>query len=364
MQLGLIIYGRLDRLTGGSLYDRLLVERLRSHGHQLEVISLPGQYRLAGLVDNVLPRLRRCLKSKRYDLLLQDALCHPSLVFQNAHLKRLLGCPLVGIVHQVRSRQPAPGGFFHLVGWMERRYLQSLDAVIFTSDTTRCNAFDLAGISPEHITAPPGGDRLGWLTSQEALVSRCRRNGPLRLLAVANVTSNKGLLPLIRALSRLSSKTWRLQIVGNLDMDPANVRSLERFIFRQTLQRRVHLTGTLDGKPLADVYRRSQLFVLPYSCEGFGMAYLEAMAWGLPVIGSTEGGVGEFVRHGHNGFLVAPGALGACATHVDTMNRRRDTLLQASRQALQTFHDRPKWDETLDAVESFLLGLAAGRRRR
>ena len=41
MDIGLIIYGRLDTLTGGYIYDRILVEHLRRHGHRVEVISLP-----------------------------------------------------------------------------------------------------------------------------------------------------------------------------------------------------------------------------------------------------------------------------------------------------------------------------------
>ena len=41
MRVGLLIYGSLDILTGGFLYDRLLVEHLRSQGDEVEVITLP-----------------------------------------------------------------------------------------------------------------------------------------------------------------------------------------------------------------------------------------------------------------------------------------------------------------------------------
>jgi glycosyltransferase involved in cell wall biosynthesis len=364
MRIGLIIYERLDRLTGGYLYDRLLVSRLRNSGHRVDVLSLPGRGYPLGLLDNLRNPLWQALQERRFDLLLEDALCHPSLVFRKRYLQRHPGAPRVGVVHQVRSRQILSGSRRHLIGRLERWYLQALDAFVFTSKTTRANTFGLIGRKGKHLTASPGGDRLGWLTSENELSERNRQTGPLRLLTVANVTANKGLMPLIRCLSRLPRDAWHLTIVGSLEMEPACARSLMHFISQGALEPQVRLRGAIDEEALAGVYRGSHLFVLPFSCEGFGIACLEAMAWGVPVVGSTEGGVREFVRHGDNGFLVAPGDLRACAGHVQMLQRRRDVLMRLSREALRTFHGWPKWDATLEAVERFLEDVASGKQKR
>ena len=95
MKLGLVIYGSLDTMSGGYLYDRMLVSRLRQHGDDVEIISLPpGRYG-RNLLDNF-----RFHESTGFDIMLQDELCHPSLLIQNA---RQHPCPIVSIVHNLRS---------------------------------------------------------------------------------------------------------------------------------------------------------------------------------------------------------------------------------------------------------------------
>jgi glycosyltransferase involved in cell wall biosynthesis len=58
-------------------------------------------------------------------------------------------------------------------------------------------------------------------------------------------------------------------------------------IARLGLGQWIDIQGPLDGQELAGKFNDSQVFVLPFSYEGFGMACLEAMAWGLPVVGSS-----------------------------------------------------------------------------
>ena len=106
MRIGLIIYGRLDMLTGGWIYDRLLVEYLREQGHQVEVISLKQHHYLRNLADNFSHRLYRLLLDLDCRLLLQDGLIHPSLASLNYRLRREQSRPLITIVHQVLCRQP------------------------------------------------------------------------------------------------------------------------------------------------------------------------------------------------------------------------------------------------------------------
>ncbi|MFL7868236.1 MAG: glycosyltransferase family 1 protein, partial [Anaerolineales bacterium] len=79
MKFGLVIYGSLDTLSGGYLYDRKLVEYLRKQGDSVEIISLPWRNYAAHLTDNFHFRLPPDL-----DLLIQDELNHPSLLSANS----------------------------------------------------------------------------------------------------------------------------------------------------------------------------------------------------------------------------------------------------------------------------------------
>ena len=358
MHIGLIIYGRLDTLTGGWIYDRLLVEHLREHGHTVEVISLKQHHYVRNLTDNFSRRFYRRLLDHDCRLLLQDGLIHPSLVGLNQRIKRRRSCTLLTIVHQVLCRQPLKRYRQRFYQAVERRYFKSVDGFVFNSDTTRANVETLVGRQLPAVVAYPGGDRLGCLASDAVVESRCRRAGPLELILVGNLTPNKGVLPLIAGLSRLPPESWHLSLIGSLTMDRIYVQKVRALIARSGLEDRIDIPGPLDGAELAGRLNASHVFVLPFSYEGFGMACLEAMAWGLPVVGSTRGALGEFVCDGVNGVLIPPGDSAAFAQQVQRLHTDRTLLAGYGQEALKTFRRRPGWRDGFHKIESFLLSMA------
>ena len=131
MRIGLLIYGPLETLSGGYLYDRKLVDYLLRQGDQVEVISLPWRNYLRHLGDNLSRSLLRDLEQQRLDILLQDELNHPSLFYLNHRLKRRTSYPVISIVHHLLSSEDRPAWQNRLYEFIERRYLSSVDG--FTS---------------------------------------------------------------------------------------------------------------------------------------------------------------------------------------------------------------------------------------
>jgi len=82
-----VVYGGLDNTSGGYLYDRTLVEYLRDRGDDVNVISLPERPYRQRLRDN-LPGTDSSRLDGQYDVLLQDELCHPSLLVPRRRLDR------------------------------------------------------------------------------------------------------------------------------------------------------------------------------------------------------------------------------------------------------------------------------------
>jgi glycosyltransferase involved in cell wall biosynthesis len=359
MKIALIIAGTLDSLTGGFIYDRFLAEALRRRGHRVEVVGLPARPYPLCLADNFSWKLRKPLMAGSWDLLLQDELAHPSLVALNRALQARNRRPIVGIVHQVLCLQPRRRWLNRIYRAVEKRYLAGLDGSLFNSEDTRRRVRRLIGRERPCQVARPAGDRLGRLPSPAAIAARARRTGPLELLFVGNLSPIKGLEELIRALAPTPQAGWRLTVVGAADRDRSYAQRVRRLVSRLRLFAEVSFAGRLDGSDLRDVFLRCHALAMPYAHEGFGIAALEAMGFGLPVIGSTCGGVGEFVRHGENGWLVAPGDSAALRVYVETLMKNRALLDRMGRSAYETHRAWPTWEESMGEACRFLERLGA-----
>lgn len=357
MRVALVLYGDLDFVSGGFLYDRMLVDYLRRRGEEVEIISLPWRSYPLGLLDNLSPRLRRRLEKIRADIILQDELAHPSLFLLNRSLRGPGRPPLVAIVHHLRCSEARPPWQNRLYRLVERRYLASVSGFIFNSRATRESVEELAGRGKPAVVALPAADRFAVRLAKEDLACRARKPGPLRLLFLGNVIPRKGLHTLLEALGRLPLEGWRLTIVGSLEMDEGYVQQIQRQIDEAGLGDRVEFTEVLDNDKLAAVLAQSQVMAVPSSYEGYGIVYLEGMAFGLPAMATTAGGAREIITPGQDGFLIAPGDADALAGHLRTLMDNREMLLMMSLAAQARFATHPTWEDAGAAVHRFLQSL-------
>jgi glycosyltransferase involved in cell wall biosynthesis len=358
VQVVLVVYGRIDTLTGGYLYDRILVDHMKARGHGTTVLSLGGPPYPNGLVENFSSVALDRMADPGTDMILQDEWCHPSLFYLNRRLRRRTTIPLVAIVHQARCDIPAPGWRRRLLSLCERPYLDSVDGFVFNSESTRDTVFKLTPPNRPFVIAPPGGNRLSGESSRSRIRERAGRPGPLVLLFLGNVIPRKGLLPLVDALSAFGNRDWRLDVVGSLCMDPAYARRVAERIRYRGLSSRIRLLGVLDGPPLARRFSGSHLLCMPFAYEGFGIAAAEAMGFGLPVIGSAEGATPELVVHGENGFLVDPANPADLKSVLERFQADSGLRVRMSQAARRRFERLPTWEASMDRIVGFLSGLA------
>jgi glycosyltransferase involved in cell wall biosynthesis len=355
MRVGLVIYDSIDSLSGGYLYDRMLVERLKANGDQVEIVSLPGRSYLAHLGDNFSVGLHRGLQELPVDLLLQDELNHPSLWWINRLLQGEEAYPIVSIVHHLRCSEARPAWQNRLYAWVESRYLASVNAFIFNSQTTRQVVEKLAGIGKPSVVAYPGGDRLRRSISEAQIVARANDPGPLRIFFLGNLIPRKGLHILIQALLKLPRKSWRLAVAGSLVMDRAYTGAVMRQVKAARLEEQVQFLGPLGDAELAQQLVLNQVMVVPSSYEGFGIAYIEGMGFGLPAIATRRGAASEIITPGENGYLVAPDAPGGLAERLEELAEDRGRLARLSLGARQRFEAHPTWEQTTESIRDFLV---------
>lgn len=358
MRIGFVVYGDINTLTGGYLYDSILVERLRRRGHAVTVVSLAVKGYFGRLVDNVSTASRELISDCHCDLLLQDELCHPSLFALNSRLRRDLKIPVVTVVHQVFCDEPRHASMNRFFAMVEKRYLDSVDGFVFNSRTTLDTVVRLSRRSRPHIIAPPGGDRLDRGITPAEIRKRTLRSGPLQLLFLGNVIPRKGLLPLIDGLADISRHQWRLDVVGSLSMDARYVKSVQKRIRHHGIDSAVCFCGVMTGSALAEKIANTHLLCMPYSYEGFGIVALEAQAMGVPVIGSTEGATPELIQNGTNGYLVDRDHPAALKAAIQEFYADPEKRVQMSEAAFRHFQQHPTWAESMDRIAVFLEAMA------
>ncbi len=176
------------------------------------------------------------------------------------------------------------------------RTLRSADCAIYLSEALRRHAIDLAG--PHRNLVIPLG------IETHAARSTVRPEG-FTVCTVARLIARKRVDHLIRAFARLAAERpdARLVIVGDGPERPALVQ-LVRALGVQGL---VELTGALDARAAQDRMSRASVMALPSVRESLGAVYLEAMALGVPSLGTRGEGIEEHIEHGVSGILVPPG---------------------------------------------------------
>jgi len=164
-------------------------------------------------------------------------------------------------------------------------------------------------------------DALGW--PREALV----------VVFVGRLSREKGVLDLIQAWARVGNRDAYLVLVGPEDAAHALGvgREARHEVEALGLADRIQFAGaTDDPRPFL---RAADLAVQPSHYEAFGLAALEAMACGLPVVASDVGGLRDFVRPGQTGVLVAPRDNAALASALASLLGDADARADLGRRA-------------------------------
>ncbi|MFP8954143.1 glycosyltransferase family 4 protein [Natrialbaceae archaeon A-arb3/5] len=360
MHVGLVVPDEIDRISGGYRYDRKLVSYLEARGDDVDVIEIsndPSSDEVSN--DTRLSAFGRL--DRPFDVLLQDELCYRTLAEYNPEITE--PGAIVTLVHLLQSGAPATeqatANAADRIRERERRYLESVDAAICTSEFTRGRTLELASLPT--LVAPPAGRHGGAARSAAAVKNRARtdESAPLRLVFVGNIVPRKQPIALVSALNRLGVN-WNLTVVGSHEQNPAYAKRLCERVDALGLDGRMSFRGVVEDETLESILDRSHVLAVPSRYEGFGMVYLEAMERGVVPIGSAVGGASEFIVDGRNGFLADPAEPDRLVDILDGLAADRDRLAALGCAALETAAAHPTWAETMAAVGSFLDRVCAG----
>ncbi|MGZ6205112.1 MAG: glycosyltransferase family 4 protein [Candidatus Binataceae bacterium] len=329
-------------LTGGYIYAARLTEALENQGWTVHRLMLPAGFPnpSTGEIEATHAQLAALPVDATVII---DGLAFgafPQNIFDGLDLD------IVALVHHPLAYETGvtPEDAARLME-SERAALHHARAVISTSAHTADDLVRVFEVSRARVTvALPG------IARPAAMPVRMLKPQP-HLLTVATLTPRKGYDVLVDALGDIRDLAWRATWVGSTARSPETTRDLEKQITRLALNDRIVLAGETDE--LAAYYADADAFVLASRYEGYGMAFAEALAQGLPVIGTRAGAVSSTVPE-DAGILVAPddpaalaGALRRLLTDAALYERLAAGAARASAQ-LAT------WDDTARAVGDVL----------
>ncbi len=236
--------------------------------------------------------------------------------------------------------------------WVTPRAYRSADVVFalsnpFAETARRAGARDVE-------TIPNGIDPQDIGLDDPISPSAIREEGEaLRLLYVGRLSVEKGLTHLLDACS-LVDENYVLDIVGGGPLEAP----LQAAIDARKLGSRVRLIGTVPRLELGSLYRRSHVFCTPTLSEPFASVITEALVSGLPVIGTTVGGIPEVVEHESNGLLVPPADPLALAAAITRLSRDEPLRRSLAANARSSVLPRLSWEGIGDRIAGVIRRVA------
>jgi glycosyltransferase involved in cell wall biosynthesis len=325
--------GDLATPTGGYTYDRRIITELASLGWRIEVKNL-GDGFPHPTADTRAAACAWLLALRPGRPIVIDGLAFGAL--PDAAKALSASHSLVALVHHPLALETglSAADSAHLRA-SERSALMYARHVIATSaSTARLLTVDYGVPSNRLSVVKPGTDR--------AAARSRKREGAIALLAVGAVVPRKGYDVLVAALAKLKHLSWELVIAGDSGRSPETFRRLQADIADLGLTNRIVLLGAVASEQLASLYVASDLFVLPSRFEGYGMAYAEAIAHGVPVVGTKAGAIPETVP-ADAGVLLPPDDVEALAVTLQRLIENpaeREYLAAGARAA-----GFPSWGE-------------------
>lgn len=336
--------GNINNLTGGYGYDRKLINGLCDYGLNIELIALSHEFpspSAATLMETeaIFARIPDSA------IVIVDGLAFG--VMETIAEKEASRLNLIALCHHPLALETG-------LGWIEANRLRASEsfalaaakAVIVTSAAT-------AQLLSEDFLVPATKIHLACPGTDRQLFAACNNSTP-RLLTVATLTKRKGHDLLIKALAQIKHLEWQATWIGSTTFDSDWTSYLLQLIDSLKLTDRINILGNLSD--LTPEYSNADAFILPSHFEGYGMAFAEALAFGLPIVAARAGAVPDLVPS-DAGILVPPADEHALANAIQTLliNRHHRHQLQigAQRAALTL----PTWENCTAVVANLIYRL-------
>ncbi|MDO8669444.1 MAG: glycosyltransferase family 4 protein [Candidatus Buchananbacteria bacterium] len=171
------------------------------------------------------------------------------------------------------------------------------------------------------------------------------------VLFVGRLVERKGALDLIKAIGQLPDNNIKLILVGGGDR-----QELENYVKENNLSSSIIFAGAVKREEILNYYKSAQVFSMPSffdakndDVEGLGIVYLEAQISGLPVLGTSSGGIPEAIGANKSGFVVEPRDISALSNKIKLLKTDKDLYEKMSQRAVDFVSRNFSWQKNIES---------------
>lgn len=295
-------------------YDGLYAQELRNLN--VPVITLGRRTPLFWRTKRFLMNWFLLVRGKHYDIIH----IHSVKLALSVLIAHWLGARVVFHVHELPRR----------IGWLLRKAIAIADAVVFCSATCAT-----------HFAGLPAKRRQTIVNAMHF-----HNQPPVRheaagrkIVMMGSINKNKGQDILLKSFVCLKSTLAELWLYGTTGLSAHKyVRDLKLFARRHGVADRVFFPGPTDDA--IGIFSESSVVVHTSLSESFGMALVEAMSCGVPVIAHDLEGMREVIVDGVTGFLVTPGDIGTLTAKIDELLASPELRTRMGRAGYESVRER------------------------
>ena len=361
--------------VGNRVYNLSL--ELAKLGHDVEVVTRRNQEVETGLVRKrvvdsfslpLIPPVPMTnlaiFNMQAYKELKREPTLEAVLDVQHVHLSYMVDMiraasrapgRLVLTCHGIERYATSVSGFGPkgILAWstygVEKGTLQKVDSIVCVSEFVKCEVLRTGPSLPVDIQVISNGIRVKDFSDLRSMGLKNALGVETLVVSIGDPSTRKGTETLLRAFSKLESKSSALAIGGNWGRQPkAKYLRLEDEL---GIRGRVLHFSNVPRSVIKSLLAEADIYVQPSNYESQGIAPLEAMATETPVIASRVGGMAETI--GDAGILVPPGDILSLSKAVDLLIQDKSLRIVMAKKALERAM-KYEWQEIAKRYSSFL----------
>ncbi len=349
--------------TGGELYNYQLSQYLEKLGWQQEYVSLHEKrhYLRLGkipIIGDILASLIFMVILFKYrGILVEDHYFSRFLLLTNIIQRFIRKGKIVVLVHLFYGYDSQDQFVIRRLinKYIEKFRLSFADLIVTSSEYSKSEIVSV-GINPQLIhVLSPGLDREKFqILPADGNIENKDSKSSKKILCVGNYVPRKGILYLIEAFSQIERQDFSLHLVGNRKNNSSYYNQLNNAVKTLKLTDCVVFHDGADQENIKQLYTSADIFVLPSFKETFGIVFLEAMHYGLPIVTTNVSAMPELIEEGKNGFLVPTADSQALAKAISKLIENPDLIKimgEAGRKKVATSY---YWEQTCSGFASII----------